>query len=75
MKAADRGRILSWYLPALAGTLLPLGAGFYASAEANRIVYAALGLAAALASIAALRLLAARRGGVSEARAHAGGRR
>lgn len=73
MTAADRGRILRWYLPALAGTLLPLGAGFYASAEANRIVYAALGLAAALASIAALRLLAARRGRAAGVGAHAGG--
>jgi hypothetical protein len=52
-----RGRALGWYLPALAGTLAPLAVGFFASAEANRIAYAAWGLAGALAWIVALRLL------------------
>jgi hypothetical protein len=61
--AGLRRRILGWYLPALAGSLAPLGVGFYASAAANRIAYAAWGLAAALAWIAVLRLLAARRAG------------
>lgn len=56
-----RGRILGWWLPALAGTLAPLGAGFYASAEANRIAYAAWGLAGAVVWIAVLRLWVVRR--------------
>ncbi len=60
-----RGRILGWWLPALAGTLAPLGAGFYASAEANRIAYAAWGLAGAAAWILVLRLWVARRSGTA----------
>lgn len=64
--AAPRGRVLGWWLPALAGTLAPLGAGFYASAEANRIAWAVLGLAGAMAWIVALRLLVSRRGAAGE---------
>lgn len=66
--AGVRGPILGWWLPALAGTLAALGAGFYASAEANRIAYAALGLAGAGAWIALLRLWVARRAAAGDRR-------
>lgn len=64
--AGSRGPILGWWLPALAGTLAPLGVGFYASAEANRIAWAVLGLAGAVVWIVALRRLVARRGAAGE---------
>ena len=66
-------RATRWLLDAAAAVFVTIVIAIYAIAGV--IVYAALGLAAGLASVAALRLLAARRGGVSEARAHAGGRR
>lgn len=54
--SARRAEVARWDLPLVAGVLPFLAGGFVASAAANRIAFAAWGLAAALAWFGALRL-------------------
>ena len=51
-----RNELFRWHLPLLAGALPLLVCGFFASAAANRVAFAAWGAIAALVWFAALRI-------------------